>query len=311
MPFPIYLDAVPSSLPTTAAASSSSCITSKDPSSPGPHATLMERVAYVDALVDMNAMVIEAIWPNTQQKQQGSTSIVPLRSFIQQVLKRSRTTYSTLQTAFFYLFRARPAIMRHLQHSKGDPYIHCGRRMFLASLVVAAKFVQDTTYRNSAWANAAGLPVEEINTAERLFLGLLNYRLYVAQATFDQWHELLHTHVLAKSSLTSSTLVANDKSYDLQSPLSPPPSTATTLPKRPHHRQPSLPALSPSSITSTSSSPLILSSPPRKRSHHDAASPRKRPHHDTTSPQSLHGTTCPPKRSLPDAVSSRKRRCPS
>ncbi|KAI8328790.1 cyclin-domain-containing protein, partial [Chlamydoabsidia padenii] len=158
--------------------------------------SMMDRIAYVDALVDMNAMVIEAIWPNTRQSQ---GSIVPLRCFIQQVLKRSRTTYSTLQTAFFYLFRARPAILHHLDQSTlrdtNDAYIHCGRRMFLASLVVAAKFVQDKTYRNSAWAQAAGLPVKEINTAERVFLNLLNYRLYVAQTTFDQWHELLHTHV--------------------------------------------------------------------------------------------------------------------
>ncbi|SAL97576.1 hypothetical protein [Absidia glauca] len=306
MPFPIYLDAMSSSLPSTAT-SSSSCKTSKDPSS----ATLMERVAYVDALVDMNAMVIEAIWPNTQQKQQGNTSIVPLRSFIQQVLKRSRTTYSTLQTAFFYLFRARPAIMRHLQHSKGDPHIHCGRRMFLASLVVAAKFVQDTTYRNSAWANAAGLPVEEINTAERLFLGLLNYRLYVAQSTFDQWHELLHTHVLAKSSLTDSTVVVDDDKSSSYDPHLQPPSEPTAISSNRPHRQPSLPALSPSSITSTSSSPLILSSPPRKRSHHDTTSPWS--HHNTNCPpkRSLQETTCAPKRSLHDTAAPRKRRCPS
>ncbi|CAO3628143.1 unnamed protein product [Cunninghamella blakesleeana] len=189
--------------------------------------TLSDRLAYVEALVDMNAMVIEAIWPVGS----NHNNIVPLRSFIQEVLKRSRTTYSTLQTAFFYLFRARPAIMKHLllyqqkqqlvlqqqqqqqqqqQPLKGkDAYIHCGRRMFLASLIVASKFVQDKTYRNSAWAKIAGLPVQEINTSERVFLELLDYRLYVAQNTFNQWHQLLHAHVQAKTSsplLSPSTL---------------------------------------------------------------------------------------------------------
>ncbi|KAI9255139.1 cyclin PHO80-like protein, partial [Phascolomyces articulosus] len=118
--------------------------------------------------------------------------VVPLRTFIQEVLKRSRTTYSTLQTALFYLFRARPAILTQLyEHA----YISCGRRMFLASLVIASKFVQDKTYRNSAWAKIAGLPVSEINAAERIFLELIDYRLYIAQPTFEQWHHLLHLHV--------------------------------------------------------------------------------------------------------------------
>ncbi|CAO3582519.1 unnamed protein product [Absidia cylindrospora] len=180
--------------------------------------SLSDQLAYVEALVDMNAMVIEAIWPTSATGSQSvGSSIVPLRCFIQEVLKRSRTTYSTLQTAFFYLFRARPAIVHYLHTSSAtrhsddghqgtaplngrDAYIHCGRRMFLASLVVASKFVQDKTYRNSVWAKIAGLTVQEINASERVFLGLLDYRLYVAQPTFDQWHQLLHSHVQAKTS---------------------------------------------------------------------------------------------------------------
>ncbi|KAI9300344.1 hypothetical protein BJ944DRAFT_273168 [Cunninghamella echinulata] len=210
--------------------------------------TLSDRLAYVDALVDMNAMVIEAIWPVGGYH----NNIVPLRSFIQEVLKRSRTTYSTLQTAFFYLFRARPAIMKHLllyQHKhnsnhsqqqqplKGkDAYIHCGRRMFLASLVVASKFVQDKTYRNSAWAKIAGLPVQEINTSERVFLELLDYRLYVAQNTFHQWHQLLHAHVQAKTTLrppspstSSSSIFSSNILQQKQQQQYPPTSIAALI----------------------------------------------------------------------------------
>ncbi|KAG2219421.1 hypothetical protein INT45_010612, partial [Circinella minor] len=186
------------------------------------------RLAYVEALVDTNAHVIETIWSNTTSSSSSSSStssssshynksaVVPLRTFIQEVLKRSRTTYSTLQTALFYLFRARPAIiaqlyernhattMDHRHPSNNNPYwqdayISCGRRMFLASLVIASKFVQDKTYRNSAWAKIAGLPVSEINAAERIFLDLIDYRLYIAQPTFEQWHHLLHLHVESRA----------------------------------------------------------------------------------------------------------------
>ncbi|CAO3595834.1 unnamed protein product [Absidia cylindrospora] len=164
--------------------------------------TLNNRLAYVEALVDTNALVIETMWcSNTSPTRQAA--VVPLRTFIQEVLKRSRTTYSTLQTALFYLFRSRPAITAHLRQAQQDKwegaYITCGRRMFLASLVVASKFVQDKTYRNSAWAKIAGLPVAEINAAERIFLGLVDYRLYISQPTFEQWHHLLHLHVEAKT----------------------------------------------------------------------------------------------------------------
>ncbi|KAI8381290.1 uncharacterized protein BYT42DRAFT_565993 [Radiomyces spectabilis] len=171
---------------------------------------LTNRYAYVEALVDTNALAVESIWYSTNL-QCTRTAVVPLRTFIQEVLKRSRTTYSTLQTALFYLIRAQPAIVAHLHHQEynqtkddrqgqwEDAYISCGRRMFLASLVVASKFVQDKTYRNSAWAKIAGLPVAEINAAERIFLQLIDYRLYIAQSTFEQWHHLLHVHVEART----------------------------------------------------------------------------------------------------------------
>ncbi|GAN04104.1 hypothetical protein MAM1_0055d03563 [Mucor ambiguus] len=196
------------------------------------------RLAYVEALVDINAVVIESIWYPTIPKESRVSPVVPLRTFIQEVLKRSRTTYSTLQTALFYLFRARPAIVQHLQHQhqqqqrscdkksswQHNAYISCGRRMFLASLVVASKFVQDKTYRNSAWAKIAGLPVAEINTAERYFLSIMDHRLYIDQSTFDRWHRLLHTRTQARMHNIPTSL------RDLSSCLSFSPTTSYPLP---------------------------------------------------------------------------------
>lgn len=203
-------------------------------------------------IIDTTAHIIETVWPSSTSsstfssaKQHASMpcsppssptatpspAVVSLRTFIQEVLKRSRTTYSTLQTALFYLFRARPAILSQLYYTSSgvvappsppalenntvemgggyfawqDAYIHCGRRMFLAALVTASKFVQDKTYRNSTWAKIAGLPVAEINAAERIFLNLINYRLYIAQSTFERWHHLLHMHVEARAANTSTT----------------------------------------------------------------------------------------------------------
>lgn len=178
------------------------------------------RLAYVDALVDANAMAIESIW--NMKITSNNMNVVPLRTFIQEVLKRSRTTYSTLQTALFYLFRIRSSIVSHLSrmHHRQpyweDAYVSCGRRMFLASLVVASKFVQDKTYRNSAWAKIAGLPVSEINAAERIFLNMIDYQLYISQPTFEQWYQLLHSHIEAKTQNQPTHL--NDLSFNFNTP---------------------------------------------------------------------------------------------
>ncbi|KAG2184806.1 hypothetical protein INT43_000719 [Umbelopsis isabellina] len=161
------------------------------------------KVTYVDNLVDTTAKVIEAIWPTVNKPK---SNVVPLRTFIQEVLKRSRTTYSTLQTALFYLFRVKNTIIDRLSQqliattiNREQDYISCGRRMFLASLILASKFLQDRNYRNSAWAKISGLPVREINAAEMVFMKLIDCNLYISKATFEQWYGLLNAHIQTKA----------------------------------------------------------------------------------------------------------------
>ncbi|KAG0250841.1 hypothetical protein BG011_008051 [Mortierella polycephala] len=70
--------------------------------------------------------------------------------------------------------------------TKSEP-VGCGRRMFLAALILASKFQQDRTYSNKAWSKISGLPVSEINANEIAFLSLIDYRLFVPQAVFQKW----------------------------------------------------------------------------------------------------------------------------
>ncbi|KAG0303134.1 hypothetical protein BGZ98_006972, partial [Dissophora globulifera] len=291
----------------------------------GPHCPLdpnTVKANFVDCLVDTAAIVIESIWPplpgalECPQKQKG----LPLRTFIQETLKRSRSSYSTLQTALFYLYKIRnkvpcaylkrrqdqlyhthqilsatqpssglmtpPASPHHLQHlqdfsnlqgpdyfslrgvtdikpvlpsplsstcslastspasgyspcssaspssttsspasssspcsvssstssisssssassassssssssSQSNRIIYCGRRTFLASLMVASKYLQDRNYSNKAWAKISGLSVKEINANELIFLKLIDYSLFVSHDTFMRWTALLVAH---------------------------------------------------------------------------------------------------------------------
>lgn len=150
--------------------------------------------SYVSALVDVTVQVIGSIWPSSIVTPSATSNkpIADLNTFLHHILRHSRTTHSTLQLAIFYLFRIRSRVQ---EKRSEDVYISCGRRMFLAALISAHKYLQDKTYKNSAWSKVSGLNVQEINYAEKVMLELLDYRLYVKKDTYDQWIFMLQSHL--------------------------------------------------------------------------------------------------------------------
>ncbi len=56
--------------------------------------------------------------------------------------------------------------------------LQCGRRMFLAALILASKWLQDRNYSARAWSKISGLQVSEINDNERAFLAAVNWKLH-------------------------------------------------------------------------------------------------------------------------------------
>jgi hypothetical protein len=77
------------------------------------------------------------------------------------------------------------------QHEPLPKVTQCGRRMLLASLIVATKYLQDRTYSNKAWSKISGLTLAEINETESAFLGLLDFELYVDVGAFGVWSGLV------------------------------------------------------------------------------------------------------------------------
>lgn len=171
---------------------------------------------FVESLVDTTASLIETIWYNFPVV--STAQIIPLRLFIKETLKRSRTFLSTLKIAQLYLFRIQPKINslhssitttnnNNNNNAHGpssdnknvDPAT-CGRRMFLASLIVASKYLQDKNYSNTAWSKICGLQVKEINMVERRFLQLIVYNLYVSEESFDNWTNWLNSDLNMKLS---------------------------------------------------------------------------------------------------------------
>jgi hypothetical protein len=216
-----------------------------------------------------------------------AAAIIPLHTFIAEILRRSKSSFSTLQLALFYLFKFRAAHQRDLDHlmtmrpgSKAlepgqdfdvifpsppcpdvsiprappsAPKIashelseiferslpNCGRRLFLTSLILASKYLQDKNYSNKAWSKISGLPAREINKHEREFLSVIGHGLFISAAKFARWSALLVAHINQAHVLRLSLAAVNPApvhishdailTFDFLPPLAPPSGTQYPL----------------------------------------------------------------------------------
>jgi hypothetical protein len=158
------------------------------------------KVNFVDSLVDSSAQIVEAIWPLSSvpcRNEMGNKGVLPLRTFIQETLRRSRTSYSTLQVALYYLILIKPHVPKHdfTMEQPDDAHsiraLQCGRRMFLSALILASKYLQDRNYSARAWSKISGLNTNEINQNEMAFLLAVNWQLHITDAVFSRWTDIV------------------------------------------------------------------------------------------------------------------------
>ncbi|KAE8348710.1 hypothetical protein BDV28DRAFT_164146 [Aspergillus coremiiformis] len=172
------------------------------------------KVNFVDNLVDTASQIVEIIWPLSaaalrSDATTGCKGVLPLRTFIQETLRRSRTSYSTLQVALYYLIKIKPHVPNHdLAHDQtwGKPVcraMQCGRRMFLAALILASKYLQDRNYSARAWSKISGLNTVEINQNELMFLQAVDWRLHIPEATFQRWTDIVLKYTPGAGSMPS------------------------------------------------------------------------------------------------------------
>ncbi|KAL8853772.1 MAG: hypothetical protein Q9221_001415 [Calogaya cf. arnoldii] len=69
--------------------------------------------------------------------------------------------------------------------------MQCGRRMFLASLILASKYLQDRNFSARAWSKISGLKACEINANEMAFLSAVNWKLHIPEPVFNRWTDLV------------------------------------------------------------------------------------------------------------------------
>lgn len=155
----------------------------------------------------------------------GSKGVLPLRTFIQETLRRSRTSYSTLQVALYYLILIKPSVPKHNftmeQPEDGQSLraMQCGRRMFLAALILASKYLQDRNYSARAWSKISGLNTLEINMNEMTFLSAVNWRLHISETVFQRWTDIVLKYTPSTQPPPSPTSfpASSDKKLDWRS----------------------------------------------------------------------------------------------
>lgn len=166
--------------------------------------------------------MIETIWPlsilsctreNTLGKDQN---LIGLRVFVQEVLRRSKTSYSTLQVALYYLVLIQSCIPKHdftMEQAEDSPScraMQCGRRMFLAALILASKYLQDQNFSARAWSKISGLKTYEINSNEMAFLAAVNWKLHIPEPVYNRWTDIVFRYSPSSQPSAPSRLLTSN-----------------------------------------------------------------------------------------------------
>ncbi|TPX36745.1 hypothetical protein SmJEL517_g01141 [Synchytrium microbalum] len=105
----------------------------------------------------------------------NQSNIPPLAQFISSLVERSRIPTATFMASFGYIARLR----KRLPPTARGMFCTC-HRIYLASLLLAGKYLSDTPIKNRTWAAYAGIfSLAEVNLMERQLLYLLDYNLQI------------------------------------------------------------------------------------------------------------------------------------
>ena len=136
-------------------------------------------------LIDFAVCTMESVLEGSCKPSPASAQIPSLHSFISGVVKRTPVNAFTLAVAMIYIGRFKA----HLSPASVGSH-DTRHRLFMVSLMLASKFLNDQSLTNKAWAKASGLfSLSEISMMEMDFLTVLRFDLFVDRASVNYFLE--------------------------------------------------------------------------------------------------------------------------
>ncbi|KAL4077189.1 hypothetical protein V8B97DRAFT_2080678, partial [Scleroderma yunnanense] len=106
-------------------------------------------------------------------------------TFVTNVLTRAEVSIPTLLVTLVYIDRAKP----HLQISLEE---WACERVFLGALIIASKYLNDSTLKNVHWALCTGVfGKRDVGRIEREFLQVLDFELSISEDDILSHHDVL------------------------------------------------------------------------------------------------------------------------
>lgn len=180
--------------------------------------------------------------PSTSQRGRTASKQNPsFTTFVTNVLTRAEVSMPTLLVALAYIDRVKPHLNISLE-------VWALERVFLGAVIVASKYLNDSTLKNIHWSLCSGsFGKRDCGRIEREFLDVLDWELGVKESDLLSHHDGLTTAVLHSRRYQSSS-----SSHCQRVPYSPKSATCPELrPSSPHS---SISSASPSPRTPSSSS---------------------------------------------------------
>ncbi|CAO0801586.1 unnamed protein product [Mucor circinelloides] len=157
---------------------------------PLPSKNIINRIPSI--LIDFTAMTLCDLIKTRNSHHKKTRSLPEFVFFVQKVTHQANINVRTLLVALIYLKRAKSNLPKRAIGS--DDTNH---RMFLGALLLASKFLKDTTWTTHTLSNrriyeiCGGLfSMEDVYQLERAFLKLIQYDCWVDDDTLNQFVEL-------------------------------------------------------------------------------------------------------------------------
>ncbi|ORX95121.1 hypothetical protein K493DRAFT_315166 [Basidiobolus meristosporus CBS 931.73] len=135
-------------------------------------------------LAEFAANMVSYMW-STQFSSFSHTASADFKAFCSALIFTTELSSTIILTALQYIHRFK-SYSPSAGGDKGSEY-----RLFTVALMLASKFLDDSTYTNKTWSEVTRIPVEELNRMELEFLVFIDFDLYATEKEFVHWLQCL------------------------------------------------------------------------------------------------------------------------